>query len=163
MAIGLVPPVHGKTYHFVTTWEFDHSQDKVWAALNDPARWPEWWQGLARSQVAPGAKNEPGAVIHLRWRAPIGYVLVLDLTLLKTVPLELVEFSAAGDLVGTGSTKLTATTGSTKVTIDWNVATTKAWMNRLAVILDPIFSYNHTLLMAAGERGLKEYLSRQKI
>ncbi len=38
---------------------------------------------------------------------------------------------------------------------EWNVKTTKAWMNLLAPIAGPVFRWNHDTIMRWGEEGLK--------
>jgi hypothetical protein len=40
------------------------------------------------------------------------------------------------------------------VTYDWNVGTTQQWMNVLAPILKPLFSWNHNVIRAWGGEGL---------
>ena len=37
---------------------------------------------------------------------------------------------------------------------EWNVATTKAWMNLLAPVARPVFEWNHDWVMARGGEGI---------
>src|SRR5207253_9770738 len=46
---GSVVPV--AQYRFLTTWIFDAPIERVWERLHDPARWPEWWRGLERTDI----------------------------------------------------------------------------------------------------------------
>jgi hypothetical protein len=47
------------------------------------------------------------------------------------------------------------------VRYDWQVATSRAWMNTLAPIPAPAFRWNHGAVMAAGARGLAGHLGAQ--
>jgi hypothetical protein len=44
------------------------------------------------------------------------------------------------------------------VTYDWNVRTTKRWMNVLAPVARPAFEYNHNVVMRRGGEGLAQRL-----
>ena len=48
--------------------------------------------------------------------------------------------------------------GVTAVLYEWNVATTKPWMNRLAPLLRPAFEWNHDWVMARGGEGISKLL-----
>ena len=41
---------------------------------------------------------------------------------------------------------------------EWNVATTKPWMNLLAPIARPAFEWNHDWVMSHGGTGIAELL-----
>jgi hypothetical protein len=44
--------------------------------------------------------------------------------------------------------------GFTRVTYDWRVRTNKAWMNWMAPIARPAFSWNHDKIMTEGGQAL---------
>jgi hypothetical protein len=48
--------------------------------------------------------------------------------------------------------------GVTTVRYDWNVRTTRWWMNLFAPIAGPIFRSNHDFVMSNGRRGLGRLL-----
>lgn len=68
------------------------------------------------------------------------------------------EGEAIGELTGTGCWTLTESGSATFVRYDWEVATTRRWMNALAPILAPAFRWNHGQVMAQGGRGLARHL-----
>jgi hypothetical protein len=43
---------------------------------------------------------------------------------------------------------------------DWNVETTKAWINYLAPIARPVFKWNHDVVMGWGAEGLAKKLQK---
>jgi hypothetical protein len=66
--------------------------------------------------------------------------------------------SALGELAGTGHWRIYEHAGVTAVTYDWDVRTTKTWMNLLAPVAKPVFEYNHNVVMRWGGEGLAERL-----
>ena len=69
----------------------------------------------------------------------------------------LIEGSAVGALVGEGRWRLFEGQG-TAVTYEWNVATTRPWMNALAPAGRPLFAWNHDAIMREGGWGLARHL-----
>ena len=61
--------------------------------------------------------------------------------------------SAVGELTGTGRWRLFHHGGVTAVTYEWNVRTTKAWMNVLAPLADRSSSGTTTTSCGRAERA----------
>jgi hypothetical protein len=68
------------------------------------------------------------------------------------------EGIAEGELSGSGIWTLEQHDRHTAVRYDWNVRTTKWWMNLLAPIAKPFFQSNHDYVMSEGGKGLARYL-----
>jgi len=60
---------------------------------------------------------------------------------------------------GRGLWQLTTEGSETVVRYDWNVVTTKRWMNILSPIARPLFEWNHNVVMSWGAKGLEHRLS----
>jgi hypothetical protein len=73
-------------------------------------------------------------------------------------PPYLLAGEAIGELTGTVLWTLSAADTSTRVRYEWEVVTSRAWMNMLAPLMAPAFRWNHRQVMAAGARGLAQYL-----
>jgi hypothetical protein len=65
---------------------------------------------------------------------------------------------ASGELAGTGRWRLYEEAGTTAVLYEWDVRTTRAWMNLLAPLARPIFAWNHNWVMGNGGEGLARLL-----
>jgi hypothetical protein len=63
-----------------------------------------------------------------------------------------------GELSGVGLWRLYEQDGVTAVLYEWNVATSKAWMNLLAPLARPVFEWNHDWVMARGGEGIARLL-----
>ena len=38
------------SYSFLTTWCLDAPRERVWDAIWESERWPEWWRGVIRAE-----------------------------------------------------------------------------------------------------------------
>jgi hypothetical protein len=75
-----------------------------------------------------------------------------DVQVTRVEPPFRLEARAAGELDGTGRWTLTSADGGTLVRYDWDVRTTRRWMNLLAPAARPVFRWNHDELMREGGR-----------
>ena len=102
-----------------------------------------------------------GTTAHLTFHAALGYRLALELRTTGVEDARWVQFTADGDLRGTGSAVLREESGGTRLDIDWKVVPSKRWMRILSPVAAPAFVLAHRLLMAQGERGLRAELARR--
>jgi hypothetical protein len=63
-----------------------------------------------------------------------------------------------GELAGGGTWRLYEQDGTTAALYEWNVRTTRPWMNLLAPVARPVFAWNHNWVMARGGEGISELL-----
>jgi hypothetical protein len=147
-------------YTFCSIWELPASKRAVWQTLTtQPFSWQDWWPELSDVHDMNLANGLSGTTFSCTWQAPVGYRLKSVVTLGKVIDLKQVTLHSDGDIEGTVVCRLKEkTAGQTNVKIDWQVMTTKAWMNYLAPLLKPLFIYNHHAVMRSGERGLRNYL-----
>jgi hypothetical protein len=61
---------------------------------------------------------------------------------------------STGDLEGVGVWRLLEEDGFVAVVYEWDVTTTKAWMNAFGPLLRPVFRWSHNRLMAGGGEAL---------
>jgi Polyketide cyclase / dehydrase and lipid transport len=146
-------------YSFLTTWLLESPRQPVWEAIHDQQRWPEWWRGVEESEeLEPGGGGDVGSVSRLVWKSFLPYRVEFEVTTTRVERPHLLEGHARGELEGTGRWRLYEQEGVTAVLYEWNVSTTKPWMNRLAPLLRPLFEWNHDWVMARGGEGLAELL-----
>jgi uncharacterized protein YndB with AHSA1/START domain len=146
-------------YSFLTTWILDAPRDRVWEAIWDSERWPEWWRGVERVvELEPGSPDGSGKLARYTWRSRLPYDLEFDMRTTRVARPHLLEGEASGELVGHGRWRLFAEDSATAVTYEWTVGTTKRWMNALAPVARPAFAWNHDWVMRNGGTGLASLL-----
>ncbi len=161
-------------YSFVSEWRIPATAQRCWAELermvtrpqpglaaaHGRGADPQWWPSL-RVEKAPPALV-PGGRIVLAVRSPLGYRLRVRLTVEQVTPGRLVRAASAGDLTGWGSIRIEEDAeGESTITVEWNVATERRWMNAMAWLLRPLFVRAHAHVMRDGERGLRAELARR--
>ncbi len=147
------------SYRFLTTWCLEAPIERVWDAIEDSKRWPEWWKGVRRVvEIEPGHDGALGSRRRYVWKSRLPYELEFEMVTTRAERPYLVEASAQGELAGTGRWRLFEGAGATAVLYEWNVSTTRPWMNRLAPLARPIFVWNHNVVMRQGGEGLARHL-----
>lgn len=146
-------------YRFVTTWCLQAPVERVFDAIHDAARWPEWWKGVKRAELLePGGEDGVGRVWHYVWRSRLPYELGFDSRVTRAQRPWLLEGDASGELNGVGRWRFYEGNGATAAVYEWNVSTSRPWMNRLAPVARPVFAWNHDVIMRQGAEGLAKLL-----
>ncbi|MDX6607701.1 MAG: hypothetical protein QOD14_2241, partial [Solirubrobacterales bacterium] len=92
------------------------------------------------------------------WKSKLPYKLEFFMRTAKVEKPFLLEGNAEGELAGVGRWRLFEQGGVTAAIYEWNVHTTRAWMNLLSPIARPIFAVNHDYVMRSGGRGIAALL-----
>lgn len=151
-------------YRFLTVWRLQAPLDKVWDALRDTSRWPEWWTGvLAVKRLAEGDANGVGQLERYTWKSKLPYELAFDMRTTRVVHHQLIEGHAEGELTGWGRWEFSDEDGLTVVRYHWHVRTTKLWMNLAEPALRPLFAWNHDWVMSSGGDGLAKLLGARLV
>jgi hypothetical protein len=146
-------------YRFLTTWLLEADRDRVWEAIWESERWPDWWQGvLEAEELEQGDAAGVGRYGRYVWKSKLPYRLEFFVRTTRVEKPRLLEGEASGELAGTGRWRLFEQDGATAVLYEWNVHTTRAWMNLLSPVARPIFAVNHDYVMRNGGRGLAQLL-----
>jgi hypothetical protein len=151
-------------YSFVTLWRFRSPLEPVWDSIYHSEEWPAWWRGVERvERVEEGGADGVGTLQRYTWRSRLPYRLAFHMRLTRVEPLSLLEGEAVGELTGRGLWRLTREGDVTRVQYEWQVMTTKPWMNLLAPVARPLFKWNHDVVMDWGADGLARKLGVERI
>jgi uncharacterized protein YndB with AHSA1/START domain len=146
------------SYSFLTTWILDAPRESVWDAIYEVESWPAWWRGVKRvDKLEHGNGDGVGARYRHEWRSVIPYPVRFETRITGIDRLHLIEAEADGELAGTGRWRF-FDGRATVVTYEWNVRTTRPWMNLLAPVARPVFRWNHNVVMHKGGTGLADLL-----
>jgi hypothetical protein len=146
-------------YRFLTTWVLDAPRRDVWAELEAVERWPAWWRGVeVVEKLAPGDERGVGAVYGHRWRSRLPYTVAFEMRTTRVEPPFALEGVARGELEGVGRWRLYEEDGATAVTYEWDVRTTRPWMNAIAPVARPAFRWSHDDVMRRGGECLARRL-----
>jgi hypothetical protein len=148
-----------KAYEFITIWRVKAPIESIWNEIYHSADWPSWWKGVESViEMRKGDERGVGSIHRYTWKSKLPYRLRFDMETVRVEPPLLLEGIAIGELQGRGLWQLTTEGSETIVRYDWNVETTKRWMNLLAPIAHPLFEWNHNVVMNWGAEGLAKRL-----
>ena len=151
----LIAEVAMTDYRFVTIWRLTAPIDTVWRILRDSRRWSEWWPYVtSMDEIEPGDADVAGALHRITWKTPLGYALAFNRRTTIVKRHQTISGGAFGELERTGTWTLSEESGVTTVRYDWNVRTTKCWINLVAPVARPLFVLNHDRVMTSGGQGL---------
>jgi hypothetical protein len=150
--------VRQAAYRFLTTWVLDAPREEVWEVLYEIERWPEWWRGVeVVEKLEHGDDEGIGSLYRHRWRSVLPYTVRFDMRTTRIDRPLVLEGEARGELAGRGCWRLYEGE-ATAVTYEWDVRTTRPWMNLLAPIGRPVFVWSHDVVMRWGGESLAERL-----
>jgi len=151
-------------YEFVTIWRFKSPLAPVWEMIYNSDRWPVWWKGVERvERLKEGDENSIGSIHRYTWKSKLPYRLTFDMELTRVEQMSIIEGKALGELAGKGLWQLSMDGEVTMARYDWQVETTKAWMNLLTPVARPFFKWNHDVVMRWGAEGLARELGVELI
>jgi hypothetical protein len=146
-------------YRFLTAWVLDAPREAAYDAIHEVERWPEWWRGVESvEKLSGGGDDGVGSVYRHRWRSVLPYTVGFDMETTRIERPVLLEGRATGALEGLGRWRLADGAGATVVTYEWDVVTTRPWMNLLAPVGRPVFAWSHNEVMRRGGTGLARRL-----
>ncbi len=135
-----------RRYRFLTTWLLESPREPIFELLWDSARWPEWWPGVIEATETTAGDPDADGIgrrAGTNGAASMPYPIRFEVSVTGVERPALLQGEASGELEGVGRWRLFERDGITAVLYEWNVRTTKAWMNVVAPIAAPIFRWNH--------------------
>ncbi|MGW7453474.1 SRPBCC family protein [Streptomyces sp. NPDC054787] len=145
-------------YRFRSVWDLDAPPARVFAVLERPAQYPQWWPQVRRVE---SADERTGTAVV---RAALPYTLRITATeLLRDPRRGILEVALHGDLDGWARWTVQPRAGSgarcTHALYEQEVTVRRPLMRRLSLLARPVFRLNHALMMRAGRRGLQAWLA----
>lgn len=151
-------------YRFVTVWSIEAPLATVCEEISLSLVWPQWWRSVESvEEVAPGDAQGVGRVLRYTWRGRLPYRLTFDICIVEVQPLTAVAGIANGDVEGIGRWSFSARGSVTHVRYEWQVRTTSAWMNLLALFAPPFIRWNHNFVMRQGGEALANRLNARLV
>lgn len=144
-------------YYLCEEWRVAASIERVWTAIRDLEAYPRWWREFVEVKRVNEVRGV-GAVIAVHAKAALPYHMYFTLETVVEERPRLAVVAVRGDLNGEMRWRLEAKGVGTHLIFDESVRTGKLLLNVFAPLFKPLFAWNHRVMMASGERGLRAYL-----
>ncbi len=132
----------------------------MYAAIRDSRRWPDWWPGVVKvEQTVDGEVDGIHSVWRYLWRGKLPYRVAFEVRVTRIERLVAIEGTTQGDLEGIGRWNFSHDGAISVVRCDWQVRSTRLWMNLIAPVARSMFIRNHAQVMAQGAEGLARLLN----
>jgi carbon monoxide dehydrogenase subunit G len=146
-------------YHYMSTWQLQAPIEQVWSAIRNLERLPAWYPGVKEVQtLASGDGQGVGTRVRLVIKGRLPMRLAFEATITRVVAPRVLELRAEGELAGTGRWVLDQQGEITTARYIWDVRTTKPWMNLVAPVARPLFTWNSKGVMVEAGQGLARLL-----
>jgi uncharacterized protein YndB with AHSA1/START domain len=146
-------------YHYISTWQLRAPIEPVWAAISDLEQLPAWYPAVQEVQtLAPGDDQQVGTRVRYVIKGRLPMRLAFEATITRVDPPREAELRAEGELAGTGRWLLDQEGEITTVRYLWDVQTTRPWMNLIAPVARPLFTWNSKGVMLQAGQGLARHL-----
>jgi uncharacterized protein YndB with AHSA1/START domain len=146
-------------YHYISTWQLQAPIEPVWAAISQLEQLPAWYPAVQEVQtLTPGDPDAVGSRVRYLIKGRLPMRLAFEATIARVDPPRELELQAEGDLAGTGRWELQQQGGVTTVRYLWDVQTTRPWMNLVAPVARPLFTWNSRGVMLQAGKGLARFL-----
>ncbi|MEU8463154.1 SRPBCC family protein [Streptomyces sp. NPDC029003] len=144
-------------YRFRSVWDLDAPPALVYARLEDPGHYPDWWPQIRRVEALD---EHTGAVLI---RSVLPYAIHVTLTdLLRDPRRGILEVALRGDLEGWARWTVRARgarRSGARAVYEQEVEVKAPLLRRFGLAGRPLLRLNHALMMRSGHHGLAARLA----
>ena len=144
-------------YVFRSEWRLPAGPDEVYAALQDVERYPAWWPQVIGVRRIDDLRGE----MKVRSRLPYTLTVVLRREVEDPVA-RVLRATLDGDMTGMSQWTVSASDSGSLAVFDEAVNMRRRTIRTAGRLARPALVLNHSLMMRAGERGLRSYLSADR-
>lgn len=150
-------------YRFVTEFRTSASPASVFEVMLHPDAWIHaWGDALRVERLTDGDEHGTGAAYRAAVRAPAGYTIGAQVTIVEARRPSHLVAALAGDLDGRGTwTFRDDGAGGTDAHLDMTATTTRRWMNAAARVARPLFEWSHGQVMRHAAQAAADHLDAE--
>jgi hypothetical protein len=151
-------------YHFIDRWRVEGTLQEVADLIEDALSLSAWWPSVYFEvrEFEPGGEGGGVKLIRLRAGGWLAYTLRINFRTTESRYPHGFTMEATGDLEGKGVWIFEPAGEFVDVTYDWTIRANKPIIDKLSLLLKPIFRSNHNWTMKRGEESLKLELLRRR-
>jgi hypothetical protein len=151
-------------YHFVTHWRVPGTVEEVTTVFRSGADLPRWWPAvyLDARELNPGDEDGLGYITDLHSKGWLPYTLRWRSKAIEVRHPHGFTIEATGDFVGRGIWTFEQDGAWVNMTYDWQIKADNPLLRHGALLLKPLYRFNHRWAMKQGEQSLRLELARRR-
>jgi hypothetical protein len=134
-------------FTFDRSWVFDVPVERLWAAVADTSRFPEWFPWLDEADLGP---LEEGSTAHFTVNPPLPYKLHLRVDVRRVVPESLVEGEVHGDVAGPARLEVAAHPAGSTARLVWSLRVCRPMLRGAERVARPLMLWGHDAVVSRG-------------
>jgi hypothetical protein len=134
-------------FRFDRTWRFDVSDDRLWDAVSDTSRFPEWFPWLEADHLGP---LTTGTVARFRIDPPLPYRLNLVVSVVAVEEGRSVDTEVSGDLVGPARLEVAPDGDGATARLVWSLVVQRPALSLLERVARPVMVWGHDAVVSRG-------------
>jgi hypothetical protein len=134
-------------FDFDRTWVFDVPVERLWAAVADTSRFPEWFPWLDEADLGP---LEEGTTAHFTVNPPLPYKLRLRVDVLHVVPGMSVEGEVHGDVAGPARLEVGEHPVGSLARLVWSLRVRRPMLTAAERVARPLMLWGHDAVVSRG-------------
>jgi uncharacterized protein YndB with AHSA1/START domain len=126
--------------------------ERLWSALADTSRYPEWFPWLHAYDAGP---LQAGTTARFVVRPPLPYRLTVAVDVHRVEEGSVVEGTVGGDLAGPARLEVSPDGEGSAAHLTWEVELTRPSLRRLERVARPAMVWGHDTVVAVGLRRFR--------
>ncbi len=141
-----------RPFRFDGRWSFSATPEDLWRAFSETEALQERWPWL-RTLETPGLVE--GTVSRCVIRAPVPYVVTLDVALVEVVPRRLVVADVSGDLAGPARLEIAAHPDGSEARMSWELEARAPLLRAASKVAWPLLDRAQSWVVDTGVRQFR--------
>ncbi len=140
-----------RPFRFDGRWSFPATPDELWQALSDTERLKRSWPWLRTD--SPGLVE--GTVSRCVIRAPVPFVITIDIAIVEAVAPRRVVAAVSGDLEGPARLEVAARPGGSEARMSWELEARAALLRGASSVAWPVMERAQHWVVGTGIRQFR--------
>lgn len=132
---------------------------ELWAAIEKPERFEQWWGWLSDLSVE-GPALEAGCVLRGTVAPPVPYRMHVEVEVTRCVSERVLDATVSGDLAGAAHLRTQPCPDGTVAEVEWSLEMLQVPMRIAARVAHPLLRWGHDRVVEATVSGFRSQLRR---
>lgn len=152
-------------YTLNTHWRIPGNISDAYEILTRPLDYPKWWglKDFTAIEISGAGADSLGQTVQFEMKGWLPYRLRWQLRAIEAEKPHHIAGVSKGDFEGLGVWSLKQDNGWADITFNWGVTVQHPFLRRWAMLLRPLFLWNHHWVMNKSKQGMEKMMSARYV